>query len=199
MTGLDKIIQDITSESDSAVSAKLNKARAQAEEIRSRAGQEAAEECAAVGRRAKEEAAMARERAESAAALQARKEVLGAKQQLIADIIEKAKQSLYALPDDEYFKLILKMAAKYAPARKGEILFSSADLKRLPASFEKSLNEAVKGKGASLKVSKQSRNLDGGFVLSYGGIEENCSFSALFDARRDELQDKVNQLVFSGG
>ncbi|WP_411676537.1 V-type ATP synthase subunit E [Caproicibacter sp.] len=199
MTGLDKIIQDIVSESDSAVNAQLEKARAQAEELRSKAEREAVEQCAAVGRRAEQEAAMIRERAESAAALRTRKAVLGAKQQLIAEIIDKAKQSLYALPEDEYFKLILKMAVKYAPARTGEILFSPADLKRLPAGFEKALNEAVGGKGASLTVSGQTRNIDGGFVLSYGGIEENCSFSALFDARRDELQDKVNRLVFAGG
>ena len=199
MTGLDKIIQDITTESDSAVNALLEKARAQAEEIRSRARKDAAEQCAAVGRRAEEEAAMIRERAESAAALQVRKAVLGAKQQLIAEIIEKAKQSLYALPDDEYFRLILKMAAKYAPPRTGEILFSPADLKRLPTGFEVELNAAVKAQGASLSVSKLTRDIDGGFVLSYGGIEENCSFSALFDARRDELQDKVNRLVFAGG
>lgn len=199
MTGLDKIIEDITSESNAAVSAMLEKAHAQAEEIRSKAKKDAAEQCAAIAKRAEEEAAMIRERAKSAAALQTRKAVLGAKQQLIADIIEKAQQSLYALPDDEYFSLILKMVVKYAPSRAGEILFSPADLKRLPKDFEKSLNDAVKEKGASLKVSGQTRNIDGGFVLSYGGIEENCSFSALFDARRDELQDKVNQLVFAGG
>ncbi|MCI1965370.1 MAG: V-type ATP synthase subunit E family protein [Oscillospiraceae bacterium] len=199
MTGLDKIIQDITSESDAAVNARLEKARAQAEEIRSQAGKDAAERCAAVGRRAKEESIMIRERAESAAALQVRKAVLGAKQQLIADIIEKAKQSLYALPDDEYFKLILKMAAKYALPRTGEILFSPKDRKRLPKDFETNLNAAVKGLGASLKISGQTREIDGGFILSYGGIEENCSFSALFDERRDELQDKVNQLVFAEG
>ena len=199
MTGLDKIIQDIMSESDSAVNALLEKARAQAEEIRSKAKQDAAEQCAAIAKHAQEEVAMLHERAKSAAALQTRKAVLSAKQQLISEIIEKAKQSLYALPDDKYFQLILKMAAKYAPPRTGEILFSPADKKRLPADFEKSLNDAVKKNGASLKVSAQTRNIDGGFVLSYGGIEENCSFSALFDARRDELQDKVNQLVFAGG
>ncbi|XOQ45027.1 MAG: V-type proton ATPase subunit E [Clostridium sp.] len=199
MTGLDKIIQDIKSEADSAVNARLEKARAQAEEIRSKAQKDAAEQCAAIAKRAEEEANMIRERAKSAAALQTRKAILSAKQQLIADTIEKAKQSLYALPDDEYFSLILKMAVKYAMPRAGEILFSPADLKRLPKDFEKSLNDAVREKGASLKVSGQTRNIDGGFVLSYGGIEENCSFSALFEARRDELQDKVNQLVFAGG
>lgn len=54
-------------------------------------------------------------------------------------------------------------------------------------------------KGAALKISRQTRKIDGGFVLVYGGIEENCSFEALFDAKHDELQDKVHGIVFSGG
>ena len=35
--------------------------------------------------------------------------------------------------------------------------------------------------------------MDGGFVLTYGGIEENCTIKALFDAKREELSDKVNR------
>lgn len=199
MTGLDKIIQDIASEADAAVSALLAQAKDEAEEIRRQAAQDAAEKCAAVRGRAEREAAAMKERASSAADLQRRREALSAKQQVIAEIIEKAKQSLYALPDGEYFGVILKMAVKYAPSRDGEILFSPADLKRLPKDFGKTLNDALKEKGASLAVSESTRDIDGGFVLSYGGIEENCSFSALFDAHHDELQDKVHELVFSGG
>lgn len=199
MTGLDKIIRDIASETDSAVSAVLDQARKEAEEIRRRADREADAQCAAVKERAEAQAAAVRERAGSAADLQKRKAVLSAKQQLIAEILEKAKQSLYALPDGEYFQMILKMAVRYAPPRKGEILFSPKDLKRLPEGFQQSLNDALKDKGASLTVSSGTREIDGGFVLSYGGVEENCSFSALFDARHDELQDKVHEFVFAGG
>ena len=199
MTGLDKIVRDIASESDAAVSALLAQAQAEAEEIRGRAARASAAECATVKSRAEEEAAAVRERAASASELRKRREILSAKQRVIAEIIEKAKQSLYALPDGEYFGVILKMAVKYAPPRSGEILFSPADLKRLPADFERTLNDALREKGASLSVSQNTRDIDGGFVLSYGGIEENCSFSALFDAHHDELQDKVHELVFAGG
>ena len=51
---------------------------------------------------------------------------------------------------------------------------------------------AAENKGGSLTVSGETRRMEGGFVLVYGGVEENCSFRALFDSRKDELQDKVN-------
>ena len=34
-------------------------------------------------------------------------------------------------------------------------------------------------------------------VVSYGGIEENCSIEALFYAARERLQDRVQELLFS--
>ena len=36
-----------------------------------------------------------------------------------------------------------------------------------------------------------------GALLLYGGIEENCTFRALFDDKREELQDLTNQILFA--
>ena len=63
--------------------------------------------------------------------------------------------------------------------------------------FEDQLNAALKEKGAVLTVSEDTRDIDGGFVLTYGGIEENCSFEALFDSAHEVLQDKVQEILFS--
>ena len=38
---------------------------------------------------------------------------------------------------------------------------------------------------------------NGGFVLVYGGIEENCSFEAMFAAQREKLQDQVHAFLFA--
>ena len=38
--------------------------------------------------------------------------------------------------------------------------------------------------------------MDGGFLLVYGGIEENCTIRAVFDSKREELSDHVNRLLF---
>lgn len=70
-------------------------------------------------------------------------------------------------------------------------------MERLPEGFEDRLNAALKDKGAVLRISGDTRDIDGGFVLTYGGIEENCSIDALFDAAHEVLQDKVQEILFS--
>ena len=67
----------------------------------------------------------------------------------------------------------------------------------LPKGFEDTLNQALAEKGGRLTVSGQAAAIDGGFILSYGGIEENCSFEALFDSAKETLQDKVQELLFA--
>jgi V/A-type H+-transporting ATPase subunit E len=123
--------------------------------------------------------------------------ILDAKQKIINDIIQKAKIKLTSLPDNEYFDTILQIVKKHAHAQPGIIRFSQADLDRLPKKFEKSLESALKDiKNASLTISKESVKIDGGFILVYGDIEENCSFDALFAEAKDELQDKINAFLF---
>ena len=57
---------------------------------------------------------------------------------------------------------------------------------------------AAKKKGGSLELTETVPDgMDGGFILTYGGIEENCTIKALFDARREELSDKVNRQLFT--
>ena len=90
-----------------------------------------------------------------------------------------------------------KLALKSALPGEGTVYFSQRDLKRLPAGFEKKLNEALKDKKAVLHISGTPREIDGGFILSYGGIEENCSFESLFHASREALQDTVQKILFS--
>ena len=51
-------------------------------------------------------------------------------------------------------------------------------------------------KGGSLTLSDDTADIDSGFILRYGGIEENCSLKALFADRQEELQDLVHKLLF---
>ena len=52
-------------------------------------------------------------------------------------------------------------------------------------------------KGGALEFSGEVRNIDGGFILVYGGIEENCSIDAVFAEKRDELLDQVRKILFA--
>jgi V/A-type H+-transporting ATPase subunit E len=136
-------------------------------------------------------------RAQSSAMLQEKKLILEAKQQIITDIIASAKDHLLNLSDEEYFISIISMIKRYTLPEAGQILFSTKDNKRLPVQFEDFINSSLTDKmGAALTISKEARDINGGFILIYGDVEVNCSFDALFFAAKENLQDKVRALLF---
>lgn len=115
---------------------------------------------------------------------------------MISDVLEKAYDTLLTADDETYFNMLRKMLDKFVLAQEGEICFSPEDLKRMPQGFEKEISDIAEKKGGKLVLSKEHRNIRGGFVLIYGGIEENCTFKAMFDSKRGELSDKVHALLF---
>jgi V/A-type H+-transporting ATPase subunit E len=197
MTGLEKILKAIEEDADAKAKAVLAEAEKEAEKILTAAKQEAMKKCSEIAEKSDLDGKAVINRAESAAALQEKKILLNAKQQIISNVIDHARKSLTDLPDTEYIDIILRMVKKYAHNQSGKIVFNARDSKRLPQDFEGRLKQSLSGKPeAALAVSKEIIKIDGGFLLVYGDIEENCSFDALFGAARENLQDKVNSLLF---
>jgi len=198
MTGLEKIIKHIDNEADLAAESIIKKAKIQAEDIISDIKAQCKKKIDEVLAQSAIDVKSAISRAESTALLQEKRLLLDVKQKLISEIIEKAKQKLIALTDREYFDVIIQMVKKYASQEKGRILFSEADKKRLPNQFQDEVSKALSGKtGAELTIPDETRKINGGFVLLYGEVEENCSFDALFFADRESLQDKVSNVIFN--
>ena len=194
MAGLDKILGSIKAESDEAVAKRLDEAKSRAEAIKKEAEDSVRDECLEIEERGKKSAEDTISRAESAAALLKRKAILSEKQDIIAEVFDEAEQKLISLPDAQYIDTITKIAVKNALPEDGTIIFSAADKKRLPASFEKDLNSRLKA--GRLTLSDDTTRTAGGFVLSYGGVEQNCTFHALIDAGRERLTDKVSKVLF---
>ena len=88
------------------------------------------------------------------------------------------------------------MLEKYALPKAGSIVFSDKDKARLPQGYADTVAKIAEAHGGSLKVSDDTCDIEGGFVLIYGGIEENCSFKAMFNAEKEQLADKVNSFLF---
>lgn len=197
MTGLDKILRHIGEEAELSAQKEIAQANKRADEILAAARREADEKCEEILEQSQNEIKSSLSRSESAANLQEKKMILNTKQEIISEVIQKAKESLTRLPDQEYFERILTMVKKYAMEQKGQILFSAADRNRLPENFGDSLKIALTGKKeAELTVSGLTADIDGGFILDYGDIEVNCSFEALISAARENLQDKVRRVLF---
>ena len=197
MTGLDKMKSQILDEAKAAAEGKIAEAKAQAEETIRNAKEDAAKQTESILHKSKNDVSNYQERLESSIDRQKRTEILAAKQEVIAGVLEKARAKVEAMEAGEYFSMLLKMVEKYALAQDGEICLCAADLARLPEGFEAEVSRIAKEKGGSLKLSGEGKQIKNGFILVYGGVEENCTINAMFDAKKDELSDIVHRLVFS--
>lgn len=197
MAGLEKIESRIMDEANETARQTTDEARAEAAKIVSAAKEEAAKVSAGILERSGAELAGCREKNASSIDLQKRNRLLAAKQELIGEFLEKAYASLDGMEDAAYFDFLLKLVKQYAQPKEGRIRFNERDLKRLPMGYELKISEAARGKGGSLSVSHESVRIDNGFVLDYGGIEENCTFRALFEEKKDTLSDTIRGLLFA--
>lgn len=197
MTGLEKMKSQILDEAKAAAEAKITEAKAQASEMIAQAEAEAAKKSESIAQKSQAEVANYHERVASSIDLQRRTKILAAKQEVIAEVLDKAYQSVAEMGSEEYFAMLIRMLGKYALPEDGEIFFAAKDLGRLPAGFEAEVEKTAASKGGTLKISKEGRNIENGFIIAYGGIEENCTLQAMFDAKRDELSDMVHRFVFA--
>lgn len=197
MTGLENITKQIIGEAEAAAEKARISAASEASTILADARQENQKNAELLRAETEEKAAAIVEHAKSGAALKHRQAMLAAKQELIAEMISDAKNSLLQMDDESYFAMLLKLAVKSAWPSAGSILLNERDLARAPKDLQARLNTALQAvPGAALTLSDETRSIDGGFVLVYGGIEENCSFEAMFYDKREALQDKVQELLF---
>ena len=197
MTGLDKIVHQILKEAEDAARRCAEEAQEEAQNIRTVAREQATKIQEEGLKTSKIEVDNYKERRTSAIDLYRRTAILQAKQEVIEDVLQKAYDKFCKVSEVEYFENLEKMLDKFVLAREGEIYFSSKDLARMPKEFVESVDKVAKAKGGTLEIAKEAREMAGGFILVYGGVEENCSFQALFDANRAKLQDQVYKILFS--
>lgn len=193
MSGIDKIIQDIEFNTDKSCDAVLATARSKAESIMMDAQRQAEQVIADGKERTALRVADIKKRGESAADLEEKRVLLSTKQAIISQMLQNGLDNAKNLPDDEYFALVLQMIGKYSLPQDGTIYFGEKDLNRLPVDFASKINDAAKGK---IALSDTAAAIDAGFILKYGGVEENCSFDAIFSSEAENLSDRAGRLLF---
>lgn len=194
MTGLEKILEEIKVESKATTDEILAQANAEAQQIISASEQEAKVLSEDILKKANAKAEDIILRGDSSANLEMQKAMLAAKQQVINEMLQNTLDYIKNLSEEKYFALILKLIEKNSQETPGEIAFSQADMQRLPENFIDKINTCSK---AELTLCQNPANIKSGFVLIYGGIEENCSFEAMFRSKHEDLTDKISAMLFS--
>ena len=194
MTGLDKIIEEIKSEASANADVILKSADNDAARIIADAKKEANEKSDEILKNAEKKKEDILSRGESSANLEKQKSLLVAKQTVINNMLSASLEKMENAEDKQYFSYIIKLIEKNSQNTDGFIAFNSKDLNRLPENFVSEINAVSKGK---LEISNTPVNIKSGFILIYGGIEENCSFDAIFRSKHEELTDEISALLFS--
>ena len=195
MNGIEKITARIAQDGKAENDALLAQAKAQAAEVTARYQAEAraaADEILAQGRKA---AAEREGRLASVAQLECRKAALAAKQEVIEDAFRLAHKKLLALPQEKYVALLANLAVQASTTGKEKLIFSQADRARVGKAVVAAANEKL-AKGAMLTLSEETRPMDGGFILSDGAVEVNCTFDTLIRLQRGALAGEVAKVLF---
>lgn len=196
MRGIEKIAAQIIGEAEEKKAVIEEEIQHKIDELNAKTDEEIKAELERINDDTLREEGTLEELAGLAAQQKRRQAALSAKQEVIGEIINEAYERLLNLEDEKYFAVIKKMLEDNVLSEKGEIIFSARDRQRMPKDFEDVIKNVAFEKGGELVMSDEIRSIDGGFVLVYGGIEENCTFKAMLEASREELHDMVNGKLF---
>lgn len=180
----DKILSDaaqhagrIKSEAEAAAAAAIAEAEKAAEKIKADARAKAGKEADSIMNRAR-----------SAAALAERNRLLEAKSGLIDKAFEMAKKKLTG--SAEYKTFLAAMLDRAVSDLPGEVYIMSVN-KKDRAAVQEIINNRT-----NIKLSDSDADIEGGFILTRGDIEINCSIEILTAQLRESLESEVNRILF---
>ncbi len=191
MSGGDKILNSIKTDCDESIKAIEEKSAKRCEEIiaeGTKAAKKAADEAAAKAELQRQRTAAS---FKSSCELAKRNAMLNNRRKEIDKTFNAVSDYLLGLDDKNYFELLYKLAAKLS-GKQGVLYLNKKDASRLPSDFAARLEQ----NGVKAEISNTTVDIDGGFILKCGDIEENMSITAILEASRDKIEDLINRELF---
>lgn len=194
MSGLERIIEKIEADAEMSADAVLAEAEKKAAEIIAEAESEGDLRAHGIIADAKAECDAMKRKAHSGGELLRRKRILERKVEIIDSVISKAVENFMRYDPEKYFDAMVRLAEKYASPGEHEMIFSDKDFGRLPADFEKRVNDAVQNSKITVRG---GGGFDGGFLLVGNELVENCTIDALIGESDTEIRDELCKILFA--
>lgn len=193
MNGIEKITARIEAEAQAEIDRILANAKEEAARItadyRARIDAEAAD-LAAKNEKA---AAEREERLISMAQMEARKAQLSAKQEMVGKTYIRALEKLCEMQPEKYVEVLAALLVQASSSGKEEAVFSPADRERVGKVAVEKANQAS---GKQLRLSQETRPIQGGFILRDQNVEVNCTFETLVRLQKAETAGAVADMLF---
>lgn len=197
---LEKIIEKIRVDAQQKADSIIRQAEEDAGKILTRAEQEAKEKANRIIEEATQSAQQKDRRMILAAELACRKDILSEKQKAIRTCFERALEKLNQMPDRQYLEIVKNMLVASASSDFTEVIFPKNDRRRINQSFIDEVNKALKdsGRKGQLQISKEQRDISGGFILKGDRVEIDNSFASVLKYRKSDLEADVARILFKG-
>ena len=210
MDGMEKITARIQEDADREIAALNAQTDEQIAALQAQARTQAEQERQTILARGERAAAERLERLKSAAQMERRKLELAAKQEVLSEAFDQALERLCTLPDEEYIQLLTALVLRAVTTGREQLIFSQKDRSRIGKAVVVAANEAlvnflgkmvnsataqITGTGL-LTLSEETRPIQGGFILTDGPVEVNCSFEAMLRLQREQLEKPAAEILF---
>lgn len=183
------IIEEATAESEQILNSAAIKSSGVIDQLKKRIKIETEEAVAA----AKEEREKIISRRKSVADIDAKKIVLQKKQELIDKSFDDAIESLLSMEEGKYIDFLANLG-KSSGFKEGNLIFNEKERDAIGEKVVAKLQADVTG--GQFKLSQETRNLKGGYMLQKGQIYINNSVEAIVDEKRQELTGDVASIMF---
>lgn len=194
MNGIEKITQHIQADAQAEIDRVLSEARAQAAEITAGYKAQADAEAAQIAAKNEKAAAERKERLAGTAQMEARKLALAAKQEMVEKAYDLALKKLRAMPPEKYTSVLAELLAQASSTGTEEVIFSPKDRETVGKA---AVEQANKAGGKKLKLSGETRAIQGGFILRAENVEVNCAFDTLVRLQKAETAGDVARKLFA--
>ena len=193
MNGVEKITGRILSEAETEAAAIVEEAEKNAAAVRAQWAEKAEKTAAEQLEKGEAEIEQKVQRAARAARLDAKKEVLGLKQEMVSAAYGLALDKILALPREKYAEFLASQAAAAALTGKEEVILNGADRAAVGEAVLASANAKLRGE---LTLSGTTREMSGGLALKQGAVEVNCTLESLIELSRSALDAEVAGILF---
>jgi V/A-type H+-transporting ATPase subunit E len=137
----------------------------------------------------------------SSARLEARKRILGEKESIVREVYAEVKDRILSLPDEAYLDLLGTLVVRHGEGGDQTVMLCARDRDRLKGSLPQWEHDVSRrlveaGRPGSVSIADETREIEGGLVLSQGRVEVNLSLEVIIDQTKYLLEADVVRILF---
>ena len=194
MKGTEKIIAHIRADAKSQADAVLAKAEEQAAQIRADFDKQAAQVYAEKVRAGTKACQDQMDSVQRIANMEAKKSLLGVKQEMVSESFDRAVDQLVNLPEEQYVALLARLAAQASVTGDEQIVLNARDRAAVGGKVAAAAN--AKLGGGKLTLADDTGDFKGGLILRRGNIEANCTAELLVELCRGDMAAELARVLF---